>query len=134
VRLAVERPALLRRVVVLRPPRFAVVRFAVPRLAVLRFAVARLAVVLRRLVVRFAVVLRPPAPVLARRRVVLRPPPDAEPLIGEGGGGVGLEGSGVGQPSRAPSARTNRCLRLPAWFLPKYRWSVRVMHIEFRFA
>jgi len=38
------------------------------------------------------------------------------------------------RPSRAPSARTNRCLRLPAWFLPKYRWSVRVMHIEFRFA
>jgi hypothetical protein len=82
----------------LRPPRFAgvlfftVARFAVPLLAVLRFAV-----VLRRAVGRFAVVFRP-ALELARRRVVLRPPPlDIEALIGEGGGGVGFAGSGVGQ-------------------------------------
>jgi hypothetical protein len=103
VRFAVERPAVLRRAVVLRPPRFAVVRlavarFAVPRFAVVRFAVPRFAVVLRRAVERFAVVFRPPALVLARRRTVLRPPPaDDEALIGDGGGGVGLDGSGVGQ-------------------------------------
>ena len=98
LRFAVERPVVLRRAVVLRPPRFAVVRFAVLRLAVLRFAVLPFAVAFRRGVARFAVVFRPPALVLARRRVVLRPPPlDDEPLIGEGGGGVGLDGSGVGQ-------------------------------------
>jgi len=99
VRLAVERPALLRRAVVLRPARFAVVRFAVLRFAVLRLAVLRFAVVLRRVVERFAVVFfRFPALVAARRRVVLRPPPlDIAPLIGEGGGGVGLAGNGVGQ-------------------------------------
>jgi hypothetical protein len=81
----------------LRPPRFAVLRFAV----VLRFDVLRFAVVFRRAVLRFAVVLRPPLLlVLARRRVVFRPPPlllADDALIGEGGGGVGLEGSGVGQ-------------------------------------
>jgi hypothetical protein len=97
VRFAVERPALLRRAVALRVPRFAVVRFAV-----LRFAVLRFAVVLRRPVERLAVVFRAPAAlaVVARRRVVLRPPPRIpvdEPLIGEGGGGVGLDGIGVGQ-------------------------------------
>jgi hypothetical protein len=96
VRFAVERVADRRRAVVFRPPRFAVARFAVPRLAVVRFAV-----VLRRVVDRFAVVFRPPVLrlVVARRRVVLRPPPplDIEPLIGEGGGGVGLDGIGVGQ-------------------------------------
>ncbi len=106
VRLAVERRAVRRRAVVLRPPRFAVERFAVPRFAVerfvvLRFAVLRFAVVLRRPVERFAVVFRPPALLLelARRRVVLRPLPplDMDPLIGEGGGGVGLDGMGVGQ-------------------------------------
>jgi len=48
--------------------------------------------------------------------------------------GSDLMATAWARPSRAPSARTNRCLRLPAWFLPKYRWSVRVMHIEFRFA
>ena len=67
-----------------------------------RFAVCVLAVVrlrrLRRAVERFAVVFRPAALVVLRRAVVLRPPPlDDEPLIGEGGGGVGLAGSGVGQ-------------------------------------
>ena len=93
MRFAVERPALRRRVVF----RFAVLRLAVLRFAVFRLAVLRFAVVLRRAVERFAVVFRP-ALVLARRRVVLRPPPlDDEPLIGEGGGGVGLAGSGVGQ-------------------------------------
>ena len=104
VRFAVERPAVFRRAVVLRPPRFAVVRFAVVlrlavlRFAVLRFAVVRFAVVLRRAVGRFAAVFRPAVLELARRRVVLRPPPlDDEPLIGEGGGGVGLAGIGVGQ-------------------------------------
>ena len=109
MRFAVERPAVRRRVVVLRPPRFAVLRFAVPRFAVLRFAVLRFAVVLRRVVARFAVVFRrvverfavvfrPLALVPARRRVVLRSPPlDDEPLIGEGGGGVLLDGSGAGQ-------------------------------------
>jgi len=109
VRFAVERPALRRRVVALRPPRFAVLRFAVlrfavPRFAVLRFAVvlrrvvARFAVVFRRVVERFAVVFRPPALVPALRRVVLRSPPlDDEPLIGEGGGGVLLDGNGAGQ-------------------------------------
>ncbi|HEY7623949.1 MAG TPA: hypothetical protein VIA63_02870 [Candidatus Limnocylindria bacterium] len=102
MRFAVERPDVRRRAVVLRPPRFAVERFAVARFAVLRFAVVfRFAVVLRRAVVRFAVVFRPPLRlVLARRRAVLRPPPlllDIEPLIGEGGGGVGLDGIGVGQ-------------------------------------
>jgi hypothetical protein len=98
VRFVVERPALLRRAVVLRPPRFAVVLFfAVARFAVLLLAVLRFAVVLRRAVERFAVVFRP-ALELARLRVVLRPPPlDIEPLIGEGGGGAGLPGSGVGQ-------------------------------------
>jgi hypothetical protein len=102
VRFAVERPAALRRAVVLRPPRFAVVRFAVARFAVLRFAVLRFAVLrfavaLRRAVGRFAVAFRPPA-LAARRRVVFRPaPPDADALIGDGGGGVGLDGSGVGQ-------------------------------------
>lgn len=101
VRFAVERLAVLRRAVV-RPPRFAV-RFAVPRFGVLRFAVARfavlrLAVALRRGVERFAVVFRPPALDVDLRRVVLRPlSPVIEPLIGEGGGGVGLEGIGVGQ-------------------------------------
>jgi hypothetical protein len=103
VRFAVE---LRRRVVVLRPPRFAVVRFAVVRFfvrfAVVRFAVVRFAVVLRRVVERFAVVFLRPAllrPVLARRRVVFWPPlpVDIEPLIGDGGGGVGLAGMGVGQ-------------------------------------
>jgi hypothetical protein len=70
---------------------------AVLRFAVLRFAVLRFAVALRRVVERFAVVFRPPLAV-ALRRVVLRPAPlDDEPLIGEGGGGVGLDGSGVGQ-------------------------------------
>jgi hypothetical protein len=105
VRFAVERPAVRRRVVVFRfaVPRFAVVRFAVLRFAVARFAglrlaVVRFAVVLRRAVGRFAVVFRPAALVVLRRAVVLRPPPlDDEPLIGEGGGGVGLAGSGVGQ-------------------------------------
>ena len=98
MRFAVERPALRRRAVVLRPPRFAVLRLAVPRFAVLRLAVLRFAVVLRLVVERFAVVFRPAALVAARLRVVLRPPPlDDEPLIGEGGGGVGLAGSGVGQ-------------------------------------
>jgi hypothetical protein len=98
VRFAVDRRAVLRRAVVLRPPRFAVVFFAVPRLAVLRFAVPRFAVALRRGVARFAVVFRPAALVVALRRVVLRPAPlDDEALIGEGGGGVGLAGSGVGQ-------------------------------------
>ena len=97
VRFAVERPAVLRRAVVLRPPRFAVVFFAVLRFAVLRFAVLRFAVALRRGVARFAVVFRP-ALVAALRRVVLRPASlDDEALIGEGGGGVGLDGSGVGQ-------------------------------------
>jgi hypothetical protein len=96
-RFAVDRPALLRRVAVLRPARFAVVRFAVLRFAVFRLTVARFAVAFRRVVERFAVVFRPPA-LAARRRVVLRPPPlDIEPLIGEGGGGVGLDGNGVGQ-------------------------------------
>lgn len=94
VRFAVDR----RRVGVLRPPRLAVARLAVFLLAVVRFAVPRLAVVFRLLVVRFAVVFRPLPLVVARRRVVLRPLlPDDEPLIGEGGGGVGLEGIGVGQ-------------------------------------
>jgi hypothetical protein len=93
VRFALGRRAVLRRAVVLRPPRFAVARFAV-----LLLAVARFAVVFRRAVERFAVVFRRPALVLARRRVVLRPPPlDEVPLIGEGGGGAGLAGSGVGQ-------------------------------------
>ena len=100
---------LLRRVVVLRPPRFAVERFAVERFAVERFAVERFAVVLRRAVPRFAVVLRPalaePPPDFLRpvarlppllRRVVRRPPSDDEPLIDEGMGGVGLDGIGVG--------------------------------------
>jgi len=97
VRFAVERLAVLRRAVVLRPPRFAVVRFAVLRFAVFRFAVLRFAVALRRVVERFAVVFRPALDV-ALRRVVLRPAAlDDEPLIGEGGGGVGLDGSGVGQ-------------------------------------
>jgi hypothetical protein len=65
---------------------------------VLRLAVVRFAVVLRRAVERFAVVFRPAALVVLRRAVVLRPPPlDDEPLIGEGGGGVGLAGIGVGQ-------------------------------------
>jgi hypothetical protein len=96
VRFAVERPVLRRRVVALRPPRFAVARFAVPRFAVFRLAVLRFAVVLRLVVERFAVGFRPL--VAARRRVVLRPLPlDGEPLSGEGGGGVGLVGSGVGQ-------------------------------------
>ena len=97
-RVAVERPAVLRRAVVLRPPRFAVVFFfAVLRLAVLRFAVVRFAVAFRRGVARFAAVL-PPELAVALRRVVLRPAVlDDEPLIGEGGGGVGLDGSGVGQ-------------------------------------
>jgi hypothetical protein len=104
VRFAVERPAVLRRAVVLRPPRFAVLRLAVarlavPRFAVPRFAVLRFAVVLRRAVERFAVVFRPRALVLARRRTVFRPPlpPDDDALIGDGGGGVGLDGIGVGQ-------------------------------------
>jgi hypothetical protein len=105
VRFAVERPAVRRRVVVFRfavprfaVPRFAVLRFAVARFAGLRLAVVRFAVVLRRAVGRFAVVFRPAALVVLRRAVVLRPPPlDDEPLIGEGGGGVGLAGSGVGQ-------------------------------------
>ena len=98
MRFAVDRPALLRRAVVLRPPRFAVLPFLVARFAVLRLAVLRFAVALRRVVERFAVVFRPPALVAARRRVVLRPPPlGVEPLIGEGGGGVGLDGIGVGQ-------------------------------------
>jgi hypothetical protein len=67
-------------------------------LAVLRFAVARFAVALRRGVARFVVVFRPPALAVALRRVVLRPPPlDDEALIGAGGGGVGFDGSGVGQ-------------------------------------
>src|SRR5207245_1278596 len=98
VRFAVlRRPVVLRRAVVLR--RVVVLR---PRLAVLRLAVVRLAVALRRPVDRFVVVLRPLVAFLAvvRRRVVLfRPPPmlDDEPLIGDGGGGVGLVGSGVGQ-------------------------------------
>ena len=97
MRFAVERAEVLRRAVVLRPPRFAVVRFAV-RLAVARFAVLRFAVALRRGVARFAVFFRPPAPAVALRRVVLRPPPlDDVPLIGMGGGGVGLDGIGVGQ-------------------------------------
>ena len=62
-----------------------------------RVAVVRFAVVLRRAVERFAVVFRP-ALVVLRRAVVLRTAPlDGEPLIGEGGGGVGLAGSGVGQ-------------------------------------
>jgi hypothetical protein len=98
VRFAVDRLAVLRRAVVLRPPRFAVVFFAVLRLAVLRLAVLRFAVALRRGVARFAVVFRPAELVVALRRVVLRPLSlDEEPLIGEGGGGVGLDGSGVGQ-------------------------------------
>jgi hypothetical protein len=98
VRFTLDRAAPLRRAVVLRPPRFAVTRFAVARFAVLLLAVPRFAVVFRRAVGRFAVVFRRPALVLARRRVVLRPPPvDDVPLIGEGGGGVGLAGSGVGQ-------------------------------------
>lgn len=99
-RFAVERPAVRRRVVVFRfaVPRFAVLRFAVARFAVLRLAVVRFAVVLRRAVGRFAVVFRPAALVVLRRAVVLRPPPlDDEPLIGEGGGGVGLAGIGAGQ-------------------------------------
>ena len=88
VRFAVERPALLRRAVVLRPA----------RLAVLRFAVVRFAVVLGRAVARFAVAFLRPVPPLERRRVVFRPPPLMdEPDIGEGGGGVGLDGIGVGQ-------------------------------------
>jgi hypothetical protein len=76
----------------------AVVFFAVLRLAV-RFAVARFAVALRRGVARFAVVFRPAALVVDLRRVVFRPAPldSDEPLIGEGGGGVGLDGIGVGQ-------------------------------------
>ena len=90
MRFAVERPAVRRRV--------AVFRFAVPRFAVPRFAVLRFAVVLRRAVGRFAVLFRPAVLVVLRRAVVLRPPPlDDEPLIGEGGGGVGLAGIGVGQ-------------------------------------
>ena len=94
-RFPVERPALRRRTVIFR---FAVPRLVVLRFAVFRLAVARFAVVLRRVAERFAVVFRLPALVLARRRVVLRPPPlDPELLIGEGGGGVGLAGSGVGQ-------------------------------------
>jgi hypothetical protein len=98
LRLAVERPVLFRRAVVLRVARFVVLRLAVDRFAVLRLAV----VVLRRPVERLAVVLRPPPalPVVERRRVVFRPPPlipAVEPLIGDGGGGVGLEGIGVGQ-------------------------------------
>jgi hypothetical protein len=99
VRFAVERPAVRRRVAVFRFafPRFAVLRLAVERFAVLRLAVVRFAVVLRRAVERFAVVFRPAALVVLRRAVVLRPPLDDEPLIGEGGGGVGLAGIGVGQ-------------------------------------
>ena len=98
-RFAIERPAVLRRAVVLRPPRFAVVFFfAVLRLAVLRFAVVRFAVALRRGVARLAAVFRPPELAVALRRVVLRPAVlDDEPLIGDGGGGVGLDGNGVGQ-------------------------------------
>ena len=138
VRFAVERPALFRRAVVLRPPRFAVVRFAVPRLAVVRlavprFVVLRFAVVLRRLVVRFAVLFRPPALVLARRRVVLRPlPPDADPLIGEGGGGVGLDGSGVGQTEPGSFCADQSVPSSSCMVPPQNRWNVRVMHIEFR--
>jgi len=137
VRFAVERPVVFRRAVVLRPPRLAVVRFAVPRLAVLRlaverFAVVRFAVAFRRVVERFAVVLL----VVALRRVVLRPPPlDDEPLIGEGGGGVGLAGSGVGQ-TEPGSFCADQSVPWSSCMVPpqKYRWSVRVMHIEFRFA
>ena len=76
-----------------------VVRLAVER-RVLRFAVVRFAVVLRRAVDRLAVVLRPLLVfAVERRRVVffLPPPIPDFPLMGEGGGGVGLEGIGVGQ-------------------------------------
>jgi hypothetical protein len=135
VRFAVERPAVFRRAVVLRPPRLAVLRFAVLRFAVVRFAVLRLAVALRRVVERFAVVFRL-ALVVALRRVVLRPPPlDDEPLIGEGGGGVGLAGSGVGQ-TEPGSFCADQSVPWSSCMVPpqKYRWSVRVMHIEFRFA
>jgi hypothetical protein len=94
VRFAVERrdPLELRRAV-LRPVRFAVERFAVERLAV-----DRLALVVRRPVERFAAVFRTDARfAVERRRVVLRPPSDIPALIGDGGGGVGLPGSGAGQ-------------------------------------
>jgi hypothetical protein len=98
VRFAVERPAVLRRAAVFRPPRLAVAFFAVLRFAVLRLAVVRFAVALRRGVARLAAVFRPPELAVALRRVVLRPAPlDVAPLIGEGGGGVGLAGMGVGQ-------------------------------------
>ena len=98
-RFAVERRAdadeLFRRAVVLRPPRDVLARFAV---------------VLRRVVERFAVVFRPAPragvlffrpdderPPLERRVVLRPPPPEDEPLIGDGAGGVGLAGCGVGQ-------------------------------------
>src|SRR6267378_508414 len=131
-RFAVERPALRRRVVVFR---FAVLRLVALRFAVFRLAVPRFAVVLRRAVERFTVAFRP-ALVVARRRVVLRPPPpDDEPLIGEGGGGVGLAGSGVGQ-TEPGSFCADQSVPWSSCMVPpqKYRWSVRVMHIEFRLA
>jgi hypothetical protein len=137
VRFAVERPALRRRAVVFRFAvlRLAVVRLAVPRFAVFRLAVPRFAVVLRRAVGRFAVVFRP-ALVLDRRRVVLRPPPlDDEPLIGEGGGGVGLAGSGVGQ-TEPGSFCADQSVPWSSCMVPPQiiGGSVRVMHIEFRWA
>jgi len=102
------------RPVLRRVPRFAVARRPVARRAVVLRAVVRRAVVLRplravrlfagalrRAVARFAVALPRLALVLVveRGRVVffMPPPRAAEPLIDEGGWGVGLAGIAVGQ-------------------------------------
>jgi hypothetical protein len=100
-----------------------------------RFAVPRFAVALRRGVARFAVFLRPPALAVALRRVVLRPPPlGAEALIGEGGGGVGLAGSGVGQTEPGSFCADQSVPSSSSMVPPQNRWDVRVMHIEFRWS
>jgi len=79
------------RAAVFRPPRFAVDFFAVERRAVPRLAVVRLRPAVRRVPEDFFFAVE-------RRRVVRFAPPDeaAPPLSGAGGGGVGLEGIGVG--------------------------------------
>jgi hypothetical protein len=67
--------------------------------------------------------------------VVLRPLPlDGEPLIGEGGGGVGLAGSGVGQTEPGSFCVDQSVPWSSCMVPPQNQWSVRVMHIEFRFA